>query len=60
MQNRSDVSDKPSRATQKKRYTSPRLSDYGSVRKLTHGNVAGSAPDGVSGMFRDDMSMPMP
>ena len=40
----------PSRATLKKKYTSPRLSDYGSVRKLTHGNGSSPNPDGHSGM----------
>jgi hypothetical protein len=44
-----DVVDKPGRATGKKRYTSPLLSDYGSVRKLTHG-MGGSTADGMSGM----------
>ena len=44
------VSDQPSRAAPKKRYASPRLSDYGSVRKLTHGNGSSPLPDGHSGM----------
>ena len=43
-------SDQPSRAAPKKRYTSPRLSDYGSVKKLTHGNGSSPLPDGHSGM----------
>jgi hypothetical protein len=44
------VSHQTSRAMLKKKYTSPRLSDYGSVRKLTHGNGSSPNPDGHSGM----------
>ena len=54
MQNQSEerdvVSEKPNSVTLKKRYTSPRLSDYGNVRKLTHGNGSSPNPDGHSSM----------
>ena len=54
-QKRGVVSDKPNRATLKKKYTSPRLSDYGSVRKLTHGGGSVVQADGNSGMAREIM-----
>ena len=64
MQNQSEkrdvVSDKSNSATLKKRYTSPRLSHYGSVRTITHGNGSSPLPDGHSGRSRKDKKKESP